>query len=78
MSQNGSQPNSGSDPRSSGTHIRATTPVISQHDNAKTQGDMSSLRSAAWEVCDETSDVGMFGSSGTGIARTLAAPHLTV
>ena len=77
MSQNGSQPTSGSDPRSSGTQSSAATPVTSQHDNAMTHGAMSSAGTAAREVCDETVGVSMFGTSSSGVARTLATPHLT-
>jgi len=67
MSQNGSQPTSGSDPRSSGTQISAATPVTSQQDKAMTHGAMSSAGTAAWEVCGGTTDVGMVGASAAGL-----------
>jgi len=51
--------------------------VTSQHDNAMTHGAMSSAGTAAREVCDETVGVSMFGTSSSGVARTLATPHLT-
>jgi hypothetical protein len=77
MSQNGNQPNSGLDPRNSGTQIKAARPATSQHVNARTHGCMSSDRTAAREVCDGANGMRMFGALSSGVARTIATRHLT-
>jgi len=76
MSQNGNQPTSGSDPRSSGTQTSAATPAISQQDNPRTHGDMSST-GAARNNGDGTDEVSMFGTFRIGVARTIGTRHLT-